>query len=167
MWSNYIQLYLISIFILQSIGLGPNIVCNDQLNRARVSVFSRLMSAISMSQWKCKRLSNINHVLGSYAVKLPNNYSSSWRSIHRQASITEMLFIPYWLHLRNKTHFIWKHCFLKKCGISSILRCNQIFGPDWIIVFLGNVESFLNRDASTFLEKTIIQSWPKSGYIPI
>ena len=61
---------------------------------ARVSVFSRLMSAISISQWKWKRLSNIDHVLGSYAVKLPNNYSSSWRCIHRQASITEMLLIP-------------------------------------------------------------------------
>ena len=41
------------------------------------------------------------------------------------------------------------------------------FGPDWIIVFLGNVESFQYRYASTFIEKTIIQSWPKSGYIPI
>ena len=39
-----------------------------------------------------------------------------------------MLFIPYWLH-----------CFLKKCGIISIVY----------------------RDVSTFLEKTIIQSWPK------
>ena len=47
---------------------GPNIVCKDQLNRARVSVFSGLMSAISISQRKCKRLSNMDHVLGSLAV---------------------------------------------------------------------------------------------------
>ena len=40
MWLNNILLYLISIFILQSIHPGPNIVCNDQLNLARVSVFS-------------------------------------------------------------------------------------------------------------------------------
>ena len=36
-----------------------------------------------------------------------------------------------------------------------------MFGPDRINVFLRNVESFLYRDVSTFLEKTIIQSWPK------
>ena len=47
---------------------GPNIVCKDQLNRARVSVFSGSMSAISISQRKCKRLSNMDHVLGSLAV---------------------------------------------------------------------------------------------------
>ena len=68
---NNILLYLISIFILQSIRPGPNIVFNDQLNRARVSVFSRSMSAISISQCKCKHLSNMNHVLRSLAVKLP------------------------------------------------------------------------------------------------
>ena len=64
-------------FYTKSIRLGPNIACYDQFNRARVSVFSRLMSAISISQLKCKRLSNMDHVLGSHAVKLPNNYSSS------------------------------------------------------------------------------------------
>ena len=63
MWSNNILLYLISIFILQSIRSGPNIVCNDQLNG-------------SMSTIKYKHLSNMDHVLGSLAVKLPNNFSA-------------------------------------------------------------------------------------------
>ena len=41
MLSNNILLYLISIFILQSIRPGLNIVCNYQLNWAWVDVFSR------------------------------------------------------------------------------------------------------------------------------
>ena len=41
-------------------------------------------------------------------------------------------------------------------------RCSQIFGPDWIIVFLRNVESSLYRNDSTFLKNTIIQSGPKN-----
>ena len=76
MWSNNILLYLISIFILKSMHPGPNIVCNDQLNLARVGVFSRSMSAISISQRKCKRPSNMEHVLVSLAVKQPNSYSA-------------------------------------------------------------------------------------------
>ena len=47
---------------------GPNMVCKDQLNRARVCVFSGSMSAISISQRKCKRLSNMDHDLGSLTV---------------------------------------------------------------------------------------------------
>ena len=60
-----IYYYLISIFILlQSLRPGPNIVCNNQLNRARVGVFPCSMSAISISQRKYKRPSNMDHVLG-------------------------------------------------------------------------------------------------------
>ena len=43
--------------------------------------FSWLMSANSISKWKCKRLSNMDHILGSYAVKLPNNYWSFFEDV--------------------------------------------------------------------------------------
>ena len=61
MWSNNILLYPLSSFMLQAICLGSNIVCNDQLNRARVGVFSPSMQAISFP-------SNMDNVLGSLAV---------------------------------------------------------------------------------------------------
>ena len=127
MCSNYIQLYLISIFILQSIRLGPNIVCNDQLNRARVSGFSRLMSAISISQRKCKRLSNMDHVLGSYSptiIRLLEDVSID-RHLQQKCCLFRIGYID---------------------GIKRILYEN--------IVFLRNVESSLYRDATRFLVQT-------------
>ena len=74
MWSNNILLYLIAIFILQSIRQSQNIVCNGQLNWARVSVFTFDVGH-SISQRKCKRPLNMDHVLGSLAVKVSKIYS--------------------------------------------------------------------------------------------
>ena len=46
-------------------------------------------------------------------------------------------------------------------NVKTVYPPQTKFAGGIIIVFLGNVEPFLYRDVSTFLEKTFIQSWPK------
>ena len=58
----YIQLYLISIFILQSIRLGPKIVCNDQLNRARAVILLPAHPASFAHKFLFQRVTGCNSI---------------------------------------------------------------------------------------------------------
>ena len=76
-FARYATLVPRLIVLLQSIRSGPNIVCNDLLNRARVGGFFFTFDVGHFNFSKKMQASfNMDHVFGSLAVKLPNNYSA-------------------------------------------------------------------------------------------
>ena len=58
----------------------------------------------------------------------------------------------FWFRLNN--------CFLRKCWIISIQRCFHISWENNYSIWAKNLVTSLDRNASTFLEETIIQSLP-------